>query len=234
MRGKWAAGIEPRSFTWVYKGILAVSERPGGSTTVHRRVRRDEELLWLKHQGFGRVISILPEMQNLSAYFEHGLTASHYALRGGPQQREVLEACYQDIANSMSSNVVVLLHSDEVSDRLLGVIAGYLVWTKKAPTVPTAVALVERLFKRSIGPEGRTVLFDLPVEVAASRRRGDGDDRMEAEGLAFQRRVADGFLAMAAERRDPWLVVDGTLAVDELAATLWDAVGNLAGPDGLP
>jgi thymidylate kinase len=57
---------------------------------------------------------------------------------------------------------------------------------------------------------------------------------MEAEGLAFQRRVADGFLAMAAERRDPWLVVDGTLAVDELAATLWDAVGNLAGPDGLP
>jgi hypothetical protein len=39
---------------------------------------------------------------------------------------------------------------------------------------------------------------------------------------------------MAAERRDPWLVVDGTLAVDELAATLWDAVGNLAGPDGLP
>jgi len=42
------------------------------------------------------------------------------------------------------------------------VIAGYLVWTKKAPTVPTAVALVERLFKRSIGPEGRSVLFDLP------------------------------------------------------------------------
>ena len=96
MRGKWAAGIEPRSFTWVYKGILAVSERPGGSTTVHRRVRRDEELLWLKHQGFGRVISILPVMQNLSAYFEHGLTASHYALRGGPQQCEVLEACYLD------------------------------------------------------------------------------------------------------------------------------------------
>ena len=162
MRGKWAAGIEPRSFTWVYKGILAVSERPGGSTTVHRRVRRDEELLWLKHQGFGRVISILPVMQNLSAYFEHGLTASHYALRGGPQQREVLEACYLDLANSMSNKTMVLLHSDEVSDRLLGVIAGYLVWSQRVPTVPLAIAYVERLFKRSIGPDGRTVLFDLP------------------------------------------------------------------------
>jgi hypothetical protein len=95
------------------------------------------------------VISILPEMQNLSAYFEHGLTASHYALRGGPQQREVLEACYEDMANSMNTNTMVLLHSDEVSDRLLGVIAGYLVWTKKTPTTSTAIALVERLFKRS-------------------------------------------------------------------------------------
>ena len=102
MRGKWAAGIEPRSFTWVYKGILAVSERPGGSTTVHRRVRRDEELLWLKHQGFGRVISILPVMQNLSAYFEHGLTASHYALRGGPSSARSSKRATTDMANSMS------------------------------------------------------------------------------------------------------------------------------------
>jgi hypothetical protein len=164
VRGKWAAGIEPRGFTWVYKGILAVSERPGGSTTVHRQVRRDEELLWLKHQGFGRVISILPVMQNMSAYFEHGLTASHYALRGGPQQKEVLEACYLDMANSMKVNTTVLLHSDEVSDRLLGVVAGYLVWSKKVATVPASIALVERLFKRSFGPDGRSVLFDLPED----------------------------------------------------------------------
>jgi hypothetical protein len=133
---------------------------------VHRRVRRDEELLWLKHQGFGRVISILPNMQNLSAYFENGLTASHYALRGGPQQREVLEACFTDLANSMNNKTVVLLHSDEVSDRLLGVIAGYLVWSKRVPTTSQAIALVERVFKRSIGPDGRSVLFDLP-EVSA-------------------------------------------------------------------
>ena len=63
MRGKWAAGIEPRGFTWVYRDILAVSERPGGSTTVHRRVRREfwgyaadegldnEELIAEKYQG---------------------------------------------------------------------------------------------------------------------------------------------------------------------------------------
>ena len=162
MKGKWAAGIEPRAFTWVYKGILAVSERPGGSTAVHRRVRRDEELLWLKHQGFLRVVSILPVMQNLDAYIEHGLSVSHYALRGGPQQREVLEACYLDLANSMKNNVAVLLHSDDVSDRLLGVLAGYLVWSNKVDTVPASIALIERLFRRSLGPDGREILMSLP------------------------------------------------------------------------
>ncbi len=162
MRGKWAAGIEPRGFTWVYRGVLAVSERPGGSTPVHRRVRRDEELLWLKHQGFSRVVSILPAMQNLDAYLEHGLSASHYALRGGPHQRDVLEACYRDLARSMQNNVAVLLHSDDVSDRLLGVIAGYLVWSRRVETAPASIALVERLFRRSLGPDGRQIVMSLP------------------------------------------------------------------------
>ncbi|MHB8334005.1 MAG: hypothetical protein ACYDEH_03755 [Acidimicrobiales bacterium] len=162
MRGKWAVGIEPRNFTWVFRGILAVSERPGGSTAVHRRVRRDEELLWLRHQGFTRIISILPVMQNLNNYLEQGMTAAHYALRGGPQQRDVLDACYRDLADSMAAGVVVLLHGDDVSDRLLGVVAGYLVWSKRVATVPASIALVEALFRRSIGPDGRSVLVDLP------------------------------------------------------------------------
>jgi dTMP kinase len=81
-----------------------------------------------------------------------------------------------------------------------------------------------------------TVLFDLPVAVAAARRsggdRGTGDDRMEAEGLAFQQRVADGYLALAVEGTDPWLVVDATEPVEVVAADVWRAVEVLAGPGG--
>jgi len=62
----------------------------------------------------------------------------------------------------MSNSTTVLLHSDEVSDRLLGVVAANLVWSQKVATVPASIALVERLFKRSIGPDGRSVLLDLP------------------------------------------------------------------------
>ncbi len=162
MRGKWAAGIEPRNFTWVFQGRLAVSERPGGSTLVHRRVRRDEELLWLKRQGFTRIISILPAMQNLAAYSEHGIGVGHYAIHHGPGQRDVLLACYQDLERSLAGDSVVLLHGDEVSDRLLGLVAGFLVWTGRVPSPTHALALTEQRFKSSIGSDGRSLLMDLP------------------------------------------------------------------------
>ena len=59
-KGKWAAGIPPRNFTWVIKDRLAVSERPGGFAPNHRKVRRQEEIIWLQVQGFTRVFSLLP------------------------------------------------------------------------------------------------------------------------------------------------------------------------------
>ena len=169
MRGKWAAGIEPRGFTWVYRGILAVSERPGGSTSVHRRVRRDEELLWLKHQGFGRVISILPvNAEPVHATSSTDSRASHYALRGGPQQRDVLEACYRDLAHCEASRTTVLLHGDEVSDRAARRRRRLprLVEPARPRHLAGASPCVERLFRRSIGPDGRTVLLDLPEAAA--------------------------------------------------------------------
>ena len=78
-----------------------------------------------------------------------------------------------------------------------------------------------------------TVLLDLPVSVAAARRSGAGDDRMEAEGPAFQQRVADGFSALADEGRDAWLVVDATEPAESVAAVVWDAVEVLAGRGGV-
>ncbi len=76
-----------------------------------------------------------------------------------------------------------------------------------------------------------TVLLDLPVAAATSRRAGSPDDRFEAEGEAFLQRVADGFLALAAEGRDPWLVVDATDPSEVVAATVRAAIEALPGSD---
>ncbi len=51
LRGKWALGITPRNFTWIMKDKLAICERPGGYGDNHRRVRRQEEIIWLRENG---------------------------------------------------------------------------------------------------------------------------------------------------------------------------------------
>jgi dTMP kinase len=74
-----------------------------------------------------------------------------------------------------------------------------------------------------------TVLIDVPLDVAAARRRGSEGDRFEAQGLELQQRVADGYRRLAAQATTPWLVVDGTGSVDEVASRVWSGVRRLVG-----
>ncbi len=75
-----------------------------------------------------------------------------------------------------------------------------------------------------------TVLIDVPVELAFERRTGSTGDRLEREGDAFLRRVADGYRCLAAEAATPWLVVDGTGSEEEVAAAVWSGVIEVLGP----
>ena len=87
MKGKWAKGIPPRFFCWIIKDQLAISERPGGYARNHRKVRRQEEILWLRGEGFTRVVSLLPSSHNLHAYDELEMRWSHVPF--GPQDEPV-------------------------------------------------------------------------------------------------------------------------------------------------
>jgi hypothetical protein len=82
LRGKWALGITPRNFTWVLKDKLAVCERPGGYGENHRRVRRQEEIIWVRENGFGCLISIIPAPHNLHNYEELGVNYRHRPFTG--------------------------------------------------------------------------------------------------------------------------------------------------------
>jgi hypothetical protein len=165
VKGKWAAGIKPRNFTWVIRDRFAVSERPGGFAPNHRRVRRQEEIIWLRVQGFDRVISLLPSPHNLHAYDEGALVWAHYPLVGGTDPRPVLEECYGDLRSSLTAGQRVLLHQEELGDRVMGVVAGFLVWSGRIPTTPQAVAMVEHMMGRQMGPAGRelVVAVDRPA-----------------------------------------------------------------------
>jgi hypothetical protein len=158
VKGKWAAGIPPRNFTWIIRDRLAVSERPGGFAPNHRRVRRQEEIIWLRVQGFNRVISLLPSPHNLQAYDDEGLAWAHYPLSPISDPRTLLADCYRDIDRALTEGQRMLIHQDELSDRVMGVVAGFLVWSGRLTSGPQAIALVEGVVGHQMGAAGRELV----------------------------------------------------------------------------
>lgn len=158
MRGKWAQGIPPRNFVWVIKDRLAMSERPGGYARNHRRVRRQEEIIWLREQGFTRVVSLLPSPHNLHAYDELGVTWAHFPFAPSDDARVVLGDLYRRLRDWLAAGERVLVHQEELGDRLMGVIGGYLLFTGLLESGPQAITVVEQLTGRQMGPAGRELV----------------------------------------------------------------------------
>lgn len=158
MRGKWAAGIAPRYFAWIVKDRLAISERPGGYARNHRKVRRQEEIIWLREQGFTRVVSLLPSPHNLHAYDTMGMTWSHIPFAPTDDPRVVLKDLYTQLREWQLAGERVLVHQEELGDRLMGAVGGYLLATHLADSGPQTIMIMERLTGRQMGPVGRELV----------------------------------------------------------------------------
>jgi dTMP kinase len=70
----------------------------------------------------------------------------------------------------------------------------------------------------------RTILLELPRDVAAARLDGTAD-RMESEAEHFHASVADGFADVARRFPDRVVVVDGSGPAEDVAARVQAAVG---------
>ena len=102
-KGKWARGIVPRNFHWIVKDQLAVCERPGGYGANHRRVRRQEEIIWIREQGFTCVVTLIPSPHNLHNYDEMGVTWRHLPFGVHDDPREVATALFPELAEMLAA-----------------------------------------------------------------------------------------------------------------------------------
>ena len=161
MKGRWAQGLEPRAFCWVIKDRLAASERPGGFARNHRKVRRQEELIWLIGHGFTHVLSILDSPHNLHAYEEAGVPYAHVPLGRHDEWPDRLPVLYGTLNSWLAvPRERVLIHHEEFGDRLLGVLAGYLLYAfpEQFTTGPNAVVAIEKITGRQLGAAGREIV----------------------------------------------------------------------------
>ncbi|MFQ5997412.1 MAG: dTMP kinase [Dehalococcoidales bacterium] len=71
------------------------------------------------------------------------------------------------------------------------------------------------------------VLLDIPVETGLARKKGKKQDRFEGEELAFHQRVREGYLKLATNDPERWLVVDATQPKSKVAQIIWQKVSEL-------
>jgi dTMP kinase len=99
--------------------------------------------------------------------------------------------------------------------------------------VPTEV--IERVDRLATGGRrpDRTLLFDLPAELArqrghsAPRRHAGTVDRLDAEELGFYERVRDGFRALAAAEPLRFRVIDSSRPLAETETLVAAALADL-------
>jgi dTMP kinase len=93
--------------------------------------------------------------------------------------------------------------------------------------------LIENLERKIVG-ETRpdlTLILDVDPEVGLTRakKRADGEDRFEKKGLAFHRKLREGFLAIASREPERCRIVDSSRPYEAVAQDILRLVQPLAG-----
>jgi len=155
---KKPTGLEPRGFRWVIKDRLAVSERIGGYGFQHRKVRREEEIVWLMDHGVNTAVSLLGSNQNSMAYEVAGLRFFSVEVDDELEPDEAL-GVFGVLDEALEPpDAVALVHRDTIDDTLGGLLAGYLIHSGMLKDPIVATDVIQRILGRAIGPEGRRLI----------------------------------------------------------------------------
>ena len=68
-----------------------------------------------------------------------------------------------------------------------------------------------------------TVLIDVPVELSMQRRT-DMPDRFESETAEFHEKVRSGYLALAENAPEKWVVIDGSGSMEQVSSLVDQAI----------
>jgi dTMP kinase len=92
--------------------------------------------------------------------------------------------------------------------------------------LPAEVARISRWATESLTPT-LTIIMDLPAEIGLARL--DSTDRLESEPLAFHERVRQEYLNLANTDPERFMIVDASLAIEQIHKIIIERVGSLKG-----
>ena len=85
---------------------------------------------------------------------------------------------------------------------------------------------INKLATQEIMPD-LTILLDIPIQQGLDRKQAKMKDRFETEESAFHNNVRDGYIRLATEEPERWLIIDATLTKEEIGKTIWGRVNQL-------
>lgn len=140
------------------KDRLAVSERIGGYGFQHRKVRREEELIWLSDRGVNTIVSLYGPEQSVLPYEAAGFRQSSADVPADlePEDAGVVLDLLENALEP--EDAVVLVHRDTIDDTLAGLLAAYLLHVNMLDDPIVATDVIQRILGRAIGPEGRRLI----------------------------------------------------------------------------
>jgi hypothetical protein len=72
---------------------------------------------------------------------------------------QYLKAFYQELRDLLGHGTKVLVHGDEVGDRILGIMGGYIRWAGLVEEPTKAIQVTERLAGRALDPFAREIIL---------------------------------------------------------------------------
>jgi len=147
------AGLKPNDFHWIIEGRLAVSECIGGGGLTPRKIRREEEVQWLKSQGINSIFSLLDSDFNLKNYQEVGFRTYHFPL-GEEIDKDSLKIIFEAIKEALSDkDRKLLIHREILDEEIPGILAGYLIYSKLLKDPILSRTILEKILEKPLSPK---------------------------------------------------------------------------------
>jgi hypothetical protein len=101
---------------------------------------------------------MLPGNQNLAAYRQAGI-ATYSVPLGLPVDRRDVGRFFATLDQALARNhAKVLIHRETIDDTIGGLLGGYLVTSGMVKDPILALALIQQILGRALGPEGRSLI----------------------------------------------------------------------------
>ena len=116
------------------------------------------------------MISLIAAPHNLHNYDELNLAHRHWPFPTDDPGAYLATRVPRAARTSWRAAAKLLLHGEELGDRICGMMAGYVLWAGLVDTGPRAIQVIEQITGRQIGPDRARAgdrRLDLPVAAAA-------------------------------------------------------------------